>query len=249
MILNKNYFENVLSKISEEIPEAEVKRLNEENFEIKTKKETYEISLDKKKKIIIISNSEKTFSSWMFDEEKLSSKDIKMIISDFKEIITSKPKVKNKKRNPNESNVTGLFFANRMANIFPDIKDKILREKESLSEFKAVKFTEENIFPKINNLLNTSKSGDPEIKKLGKLISELYSNGTLDVRSIITMCILNNVQNQDCLKPNLSDELKKAWECSLKYKGKKVKPEKPKIKKQSFMAKMVSYQNQIEDNK
>ncbi len=91
--------------------------------------------------------------------------------------------------------------------------------------------------------MNNSKNSIPLIKKLGKLLSDLYSNGTKDVRSIITMVVLNRIENTAPLQECLSEELKKAWEHSLKYKGKEVKPEKIK-KRSSLMSKALEYQNQ-----
>ncbi len=250
--MEKNCFENLISKISGEIPEAKIKNLSADSFEVKTEKTTHLITWDRKKKVVSLKNGEKTLSTWMLDEEKTSPKDIKMIAADFKEGITSKPKAQkqNKKKNQNEeSNVTGLFFANRMVNIFPELKEEIRAEKESFSSFRAATFAKNCILPKVNDLLSSAKGGNPEVKKFGKLLSDLYKNAALDVRSIITMGILNNLENPEPLTPNLSDELQKAWQHSLKYKGKKVKPEKIKKKKQSFMSKALEYQNQMENKK
>ena len=253
--MEKSYFETIANKLAEEIKEAEIKKLNENTFEVKTPQKNCEIKVDRNKKVILLEavseDSRKILSSWMFDEENISQKDLKLIISDFSEIISQKPKKEfkpaKKKSSKSENGMSGLFFANRMVNIFPEIKDAVKEEKENYSEFRAVKFTKEIILPKINELLNTKKSGSPEVKKLGKLLSELYSNAGLDVRSIITMVILNNIENEECLKNNLSEELQTAWNFAKKYKGKKVKPEKEK--KKSWMAKALEYQNEMENQK
>ena len=61
------------------------------------------------------------------------------------------------------------------------------------------------------------------------------------------MAILNNIENEEYLRNNLSDELKTAWNFAKKYKGKKVKPEKEK--KKSWMSKALEYQNEMENQK
>ena len=168
-----------------------------------------------------------------------------MIVNDFTDIILKTPKQgpkHSKKKSSDESNVTGLYFANRMVNIFPEIKDSVLQEKQTYIEFRTVEFTKNVLLPKINALLN-SKNNSETIKKFAKLLSSLYQTATLDVRSVITMGILNNIQNPEALIPLLSEELQKAHACALKYKGKKVKPEKIK-NKSSWITKAMKYQEE-----
>ncbi len=125
--MEKSCFETIANKLAEEIKESEIKKLNEDTFEVKTPQKTCEIKADRNKKVIILEDvsedSRKTLSSWMFDEENISQKDVKLIISDFSEIISQKPKKEfkqNKKKSlKGENGMTGLFFANRIVNIFP----------------------------------------------------------------------------------------------------------------------------------
>ena len=246
--MNKNYFEIVSDRIKKLLPKGDFTAITNHSFEIKNKNHTYEISNDIEKKIIVLKeiqeNSQSVIASWLFDEEKLSQKDINLIVSDFTDIIAKNPNSKSKpakkKKSQDESNITGLYFANRMVNVFPEIKEDITREKENYSEFRSVTFSKNVILPKINTLLE-SNSNSEAIKKLAKLLSGLYQNATLDVRSIITMCILNNLTRPDNLVPLLSDELQKAYSCALKYKGKTVKPENPK-RQSSWISKALSYQ-------
>lgn len=253
--MSKNYFDAVCQRIMESVKADKFKSLKSDDKKVllQGEEETYEISYNEKNKRIslikVLPEGNKQLSSWLLDEEGTTQKDIKMISEDFLESIGTKVKTVNRnsgKKNTNEeSNVTGLFFANRMVNIFPDIKQAIYIEKECYSEFRAVKFTREIILPRVNELLRNEKSSSALIKKLGKLLSDLYSNGTKDVRSIITMVILNYVENASPLQECISEELKKAWENSLKYKGKEVKPEKLK-KRSSLMSRALEYQNQQE---
>ena len=116
-------------------------------------------------------------------------------------------------------------------------------EKDSYETFRTATFTKNEVLPTINDFL---KSGDKSrISKFGKLISDLYKNGDLSVRSIITIVILNNLDeaSEGKIKQNLSEELKNAYESAKKYKNKAVKPEKRNTKK-SFMTKVLETQNQ-----
>jgi hypothetical protein len=66
----------------------------------------------------------------------------------------------------------------------------------------------------------------------------MYVSGDLDVRSIITIVLLNGLSERavEALKPNFSQELAKAHKSALKMKGKKVKPEKKKKRSQIMAA-------------
>lgn len=236
---------------------GEYNNSEQEKFIIKSQKDTsiiYEIVKNNQKIILkkVINQETKIMSSWLFDEENISQKDINTIIYDFSESIFNNTKNKStnnikknitkKNQDQDESNVTGLFFANRMATIFPNIKNLIQKEKELCNNFRIVNFTKNIILPEIQNLI--SQNNNILLKKLGKVLSDLYSNGTLDVKSIITMVILNNL-DKNIFEQYISNELKKAWECSLKYKNKIVKPEKIKTKK-SLFSRALEYQNQQE---
>ena len=131
--------------------------------------------------------------------------------------------------------------------MFPELKEKIQSEKKETGDIKIATFTETEILPCVENFL-VSEKNNSKIKKFGNLLSDLYHSGTLDTRSVITMGILNGINDktaEETLKSAVSDELLKAWDASLKYKGKKVKPEKLKTKK-SFMAKLLEAQKNME---
>ena len=251
--MEKNYF-NV---ICDTITQTEKTK----NFSVKNKKEnylllsdnstSYEIKYDDNSKQITLSlcegdNPSKIISAWLVNENS-SQKDIKLIADDFITSMVGKEKklvrqIK-KKSDENENNITGLFFANRMATFFPGLKEPIQQEKEQYEEFRAVKFSREFILPQINEFIKSEKS-TPKISKLGKTLSELYQNSGLSVKSIITIVILNGLseENENKFKQYLSDELNKSWEAAKKYKGKKVKPEKPKKKNSSFLSKALAAQ-------
>jgi hypothetical protein len=58
----------------------------------------------------------------------------------------------------------------------------------------------------------------------------MYVAGDMNVRSIITIVILNGIEDRalENMKPLFSDDLKKGYTAAAKLKGKKIKPEKKK---------------------
>ena len=259
-LFGKNYFNTVCEIISasERMKKFEVVKEGEYTAKFQSSEGSYEITYNIEKSLISMFSvgendaERKTISSWLMEFDKCTSKDVNMIANDFIDIMAgnakkcsvSKPQ---KKSGINESSVTGLFFANRMASMFPDLKDKIQSEKRETGDIKIATFTEREILPCVENFL-VSEKNKSRIKKFGNLLSDLYHSGTLDTRSVITMGILNGINDktaEENLRGAVSDELVRAWNASLKYKGKNVKPEKLKTRK-SFMSKLLEAQKNME---
>ncbi|MGN1043642.1 MAG: hypothetical protein ACI4PR_02420 [Acutalibacteraceae bacterium] len=251
--MEKNYFDTICDTIyqNEKIKKFSVKNKKENYILISNDIISYEIKYHTDSKQITLcscnkeDDSSKIISTWLLDENS-SQKDLNLISDDFITSMVGKEKVAvrqiRKKLNENENNITELFFANRMATFFPELKELIHQEKEQYEEFRAVTFSKKFILPKVNSYIESEKNTS-KISKFGKTLSELYQNAGLSVKSIITIVILNGIseENEIKLKQYLSDELKKAWEAAKKYKGKKVKPEKPK-KKNSLLSKALAAQ-------
>lgn len=259
--MEKNYFNMVCEIISSSERMKKFEFIKEGEFVAKFQGEenSYEISYDTSKSLIsiflVVENDaadKKTISSWLMEFDKCTSKDVNMIASDFMDIMAGSAKKvtqnkPQKKSGSDESSVTGLFFANRMASMFPELKDKIQSEKKETGDIKIATFTENEILPCAENFL-VSEKNKSRVKKFGNLLSDLYHSGTLDTRSVITMGILNGINDkaaEENLRSVISDELSKAWDASLKYKGKNVKPEKLKTRK-SFMSKLLEAQKNME---
>lgn len=249
--MDKNYFEAIYEEIlkNEKIKKLKTEKTSENSFKILKEDITYEISYNEKEKQVTlkaISNEtkeEKNISSWLLDNQTSSQKDVKLITKDFIESIAGKTKTiinQIKKKDSSGNNNSGLFFANRMATFFPELKENIQNEKETYESFREATFAKEFILPSINNYIKT-ETNKSKLNKLGKTLSELYKTSGLNIRSIITMVILNGLDEENTkFSESLSDELKSAWEHAKKYKGKKVKPEK--AKKQSLFAKAMKAQ-------
>ena len=182
-----------------------------------------------------LSDDFKIISTWLFDDET-SKNDAEDIANDFLESLIGKSKLKSQKIEKSKShdendNVDSMFLINRFTTIFPELKNEVSKEKEEHSSFRYVTFTKENIVPLI--LLELEQESKPsKVKKITNLLNNLYKSGNLDVRSIVTIVILNSIESKkalDSISKNMSEELTKAMKEARKYKGKKVRPEKQNL--------------------
>lgn len=196
-------------------------------------------------------NEWKSLATWMFDPETDTEKEADSIANDFVDNCTSAVAVKRmkamKKKNKSredDGNADPLFLAKRFVTYFPQLKEEIKAEEDCYYPFRGVTFFKASIMPELINYVKTADK--QQIAKLCNLLNTQYSNGNLDTRSIITIVILNGMpeDKHDIINENLSDELAKAWKAALKYKGKSVKPEKPKKKKKTMMDRLQAQQQQ-----
>ena len=194
-------------------------------------------------------NDWKTLATWMLDPESDTMKDADSIANDFVENCTGKTASKRlkttkkkKKKDSDEGNADPLFLSKRFVTFFPELKDEIRQEEESFYPFRGVTFTRASIVPKLQSFVGTA--GKKEMEKLGSLLSAQYANGDFDTRSIITIVILNEMPEEkyEAINECLSEDLSKAWKNALKFKGKKVKPEKPKKKKKTMVERLQAKQ-------
>lgn len=184
----------------------------------------------------------KTLSMWLFDPETDTASEAQSIAADFTESVTGPKnvpalKAKKKKKKEDDTNVDPLFFFNRFVGVFPELKDEITAEKEAYGNVRAVTFARKSLLPKINALCADPSEGE----RLGRcctLLSDMYVSGDMDVRSVITIVILNGISDRDALekmKPLFGEELQKGCAAARKIRGKVFKPEKKK-KQRAFTA-------------
>lgn len=179
----------------------------------------------------------KSLSVWLFDAETDSAAQAQSIMNDFVETMTG-PKQKaavatrKKRKKDDESNADPLFFFNRFVGVFPELRDELAAEKSAYGTVRAVTFARERLLPKLDGLLSSPAEKD-RAEKCAELLNDLYVAGDLDVRSIITIVLLNGLggASVSAVRPLLSEELAKSFKAALKMKGKKVKPEKKKRQK------------------
>lgn len=175
----------------------------------------------------------KSVSNWIFDPEQDTLREAEAIATDFIETIEGPSRieaVKNAQRQAfkDEDNNPGpLFFFKRLINVFPELKAEINEERVSYVGFRSVTFAKEFVVPKIENLA-TKKKESAAFKKLCELLNEFYKNGDMDVRSIITIIIMNGVSETAAanIMENAGPMLKKGYKYGVKWKGKKAKPER-----------------------
>lgn len=178
-------------------------------------------------------NEWKTIGTWMFDPATDTEKEANSIGNDFADAVGSVVAIKRvkqtkKKKSKEDRQNDPVFLFKRLVKIFPELKDEIKREEDYHTQFRAVTFAKASVVPKVNGLLKQGSKND--ITKLVEILSAQYLNGDFDTRSIITIVILNSVDKEyyDVITPLMSDDLLKGYKSAIKYKGKKVKPEKVK---------------------
>ena len=193
----------------------------------------------------------KSVSMWLFDPETDSADQAQGIVDDFTESIlgpkkstTTITKTKKKRRKDDDSNVDPVFFFNRFVGVFPELKDEMNEERETYGDIRAVTFAREKLLPKVEALCFTGEDSDA-IGRCCTLFNEMYVSGDMDVRSIITIVILNGLSEKslEALKPLFTVEMAKGFKSGYKMKGKKVKPEKKK-KRSKIMAATLNEMDQ-----
>lgn len=180
----------------------------------------------------------KTISTWAFDPEADSAAYASGIGEDFSETLggsTRKELVrqqKKKKKKDDDSTSDPQFFYNRLAVIFPELKAEIVQERATYGDVRNATFAKEHVVEKVEQLAANHSNTEP-FKKLCGILNDVYENGDMDVRSIITMVLLNGIENPKALQ-NLSEhfspDLARVYNKAKGFKGKKVKPEKKKKK-------------------
>lgn len=182
---------------------------------------------------------------WFFDPNTSDLGDAKSIANDFVDIF-SKPSKKSGKNFSGETEKSKVendslpFFLNRLLTIFPELKSKLTSEKNEYSKVRYVLFIKENFVPLFLGVLSDDKVNKDKVKKIANVLNNFYINGNMDVRSTITMVILNAVDDSKLLgivNDFLDNNLKEASLAARKYKLKKVKPEKLK---KTFMSKFLA---------
>lgn len=194
----------------------------------------------------------KSVSVWLFDPETDTANEAKSIANDFIETIqgpkqTTAIRAKKKRKKDDDNNIDPLFFFNRFVGVFPELKAEINEEKDKYGDVRAVAFARENLLPKLNSLCSNS-DGDVRIKKVCTLLNDMYISGDIDVRSVITIVVINGFNGVALkrLEPFFNEELQKAAKAALKIKGKKFKPEKKK-KHKSIMAQALDSSNALDN--
>lgn len=176
----------------------------------------------------------RTLSTWLFDEESGERSDAESIINDFLEVIRGPKRVEmvqqqRKRAKGEDRNVDPLFFVNRLVNMFPDLKEPLNEEKIIYGQVRYITFIKKSVLPELESLLRDYPDSEPA-HKLAELLDDMYANGDLDLRSIVTYVVIDGLSagSYEKLYEMMGDELKKAAKPARKLIGKNIKPEKKK---------------------
>ena len=181
-------------------------------------------------------NEWKALATWLYDDTFANHKDAESIANDFVEgvsgtvAIRRAKQVKQKKKKDDDGTATPKFLAKRFVTYFPELRDEIKNEEDCYFPFRGATFAKEHIVPKLEGYI--VRASKPELEKLAGVFNLQYGNGDADTRSIITIVILNGLTDEafNCVSEFFDADLGKAAKAARKYKGKTVKPEKPKKK-------------------
>ncbi|MBR1481952.1 MAG: hypothetical protein IJ598_03170 [Ruminococcus sp.] len=191
-------------------------------------------------------NDWKTLATWLYDDETSTQKDAESIANDFLEgvsgaaAIKRAKQVRQKKKKSDDGNADPKFLAKRFVAYFPELKDEIKNEEDCYYPFRGATFAKEHIAPRVADYLRTANS--KEIEKLAGVFNTQYNNGDVDTRSIITIVILNSLDDTAFSKlcEELNEDTQKAAVAARKYKGKTVAPEKPPKKRTSRASSLLN---------
>lgn len=161
------------------------------------------------------------------------------IIADFSEEVSARAntsaalaKVKKNRKQKKSDTTDAVFFYNRLVNVFPELREAIILERIHYGEIRQVSFAKREVLPRMAALLAENRD-EGAVKKLAAILGELYLNGNFDVRSIITMTLLNGLSDSAyaALLPLFEKDLSDGAKAARRLRGKRVKPEKPPKKK------------------
>lgn len=193
-------------------------------------------------------NEWKTLATWLYDEDVADRKDAESIANDFVEGVSSTiaikraKSVKQKKKKTDDGTADPKFLAKRFVVFFPELKEEIKTEEDCYYPFRGATFAKEHILPKLDSFVKRATNAEAE--KIAAVFNLQYNNGDIDTRSIITIVLLNGLEDNEFSKLNeyFDEDLSKSAIAARKYKGKKVAPEKPKKKKPSAMSTLINAQ-------
>lgn len=194
-------------------------------------------------------NDWKTLATWLYDDAVANQKDAESIANDFVEgvsgtiAIKRAKQVKQKKKKSDDGNADPKFLAKRFVAYFPELKDEIKNEEDCYYPFRGATFAKEHIAPRVAQYLKSSKAKETE--KFANVFNVQYGNGDRDTRSIITIVILNSLEDGEFNKlyEYFNEDLRNAVKAARKFRGKEVKPEKPKKPRKSIGSTLLNQNN------
>lgn len=148
-----------------------------------------------------------TVSKTLFELEAIEERDAKSTANEISDEITSlfaarkkvdldkikMPKAVSRTKAKNGAiNYDTDSLANRFGVLFPDLKDEIKRNIAAYGEFLPETFFMEYGTPRVLDVLRNGS--DAEVKKMFKMLNEVYEDGTNEVQDIIGVTILGEMK-------------------------------------------------------
>ncbi len=202
----------------------------------------------------------------LLDLEDYEERDIKSISNEIYETVSTSygkkakqavkkaPQTISKTAAKNGASYDANTLASRISTLYPELKDAYKENFQTYSEFLG-----EDFFVNHGNkyIMNTIRSNDvATMKKLFKILSDIYENGSNDVQDLVVVTILGELDNDQqlldrCHEYITDDDFYETLVAVNKYlaspAGKKAKEKmknppayKPPKKKNSMMSQMMS---------
>lgn len=153
-----------------------------------------------------------TLSRSLFDPVSYNEKDAKSLSNEIRDELTSLfmarkkvnlDKVKMPKAVSRTKAKNGIIsydtdsLANRFGTLYPDMKDAVKENIAKYGEFLPETFFTEIGTERVMDVI--ANGGEAEIKKLFKMLNEVYEDGTNEVQDIIGVTILGEMKNDSKL--------------------------------------------------
>lgn len=149
------------------------------------------------------------------------------------------------KKERESDETSAVYFANRIPGVLPECREPLLQHKEHYEMLLPNKFCDEVVNAAVAKMLSDKKQ-KKKAEEFFAFLERMYYSGDLDVKSIITMTILNHItgeERMEYVESLLSADMNKAWRSARRYIGKEVKPEK----ESTYQQMSKKYRAQIEN--
>lgn len=153
-----------------------------------------------------------------FNREEFNQKDLKSLCNELTDTISDKfgsRKEQDNKKSKMPTPVSksaaksgaqgydGNTLANRLAAIYPELKEPYKANFEEYGEFLAEDFFVNYGAEVVINVIKSRNQ--TEIKRLFKILNEMYENGTSDTQGLIAVTILGEMNNDQTMLETVND--------------------------------------------
>jgi hypothetical protein len=187
-------------------------------------------------------NDWKTLATWLYDEQTADQKDAESIANDFIEgvsgtvAIKRAKQVQKKKKKSDDGSADPKFLAKRFVTYFPELKDEIKNEEDCYYPFRGATFAKEHIAPRVADYIK--RANNKETEKFANVFNVQYGNGDRDTRAVITIVILNSLEDEEFYKVSefFNDDLERLPRLPESTREKRLSPKFPKSRENQSAA-------------